>query len=81
MEPGEDHHVTLVRFCLPVQFDLEGLDVCDGELPNLEGGAEDGALQGTASRDGFVCVQGGVGDLVVHTLNSGLDGWNSTFKR
>ena len=49
MEPGEDHHVSLVRLSLPVQFDLEGLDVGYRELPDLEGGAEDGTLKSTAS--------------------------------
>ena len=80
MEPGEDHHVSLVRLSLPVQFDLEGLDVGYRELPDLEGGAEDGALKSTASWDGLVGVQGGVGNLVEHTLNGSLDGWHSARK-
>merc|ERR1719166_566178 len=62
----------------PDQLDGVGLDVGHAELPDLEHGREDGALEGAASRHGLVSVQRSARLLPEHTLNDGFDGRNAS---
>jgi hypothetical protein len=63
VEFGEDDHVAFVGLGLPVQLDLERLDVGHAELAHLERRREDGTLKRAAAGNGLVRVQGGVGNL------------------
>ena len=80
----EDLHLAGGRLALagcvlgPDQLDGVGLDVGDAELPDLEHGREDGALEGAASRHRLVSVQRRARLLPEHTLNDGFDGRNAS---
>ena len=63
----EDFHVALLPvLIIPQKFDTIGLHVLHAELPHLEGGADHGALEGTAAGHGLVLVESGGGGLGEH---------------
>ena len=79
----EDLHLAggrlaLAGCVLPDELDGVGLDVGHAELPDLEHGREDGALEGAASRHRLVSVQRRARLLPEHTLNDGFDGRNAS---